>query len=225
MFEGGLTLKRLITFGFFLQPWQTAPYVKNPAIGRFEGTMFDPADWKPRVPTAAFLRARADDSFWAARRVMAFSDEMIRAIVKTGQYTDPQAEQLLADVLIQRRDKIGSRVSERDQPGGQRRARRQRHADVRERRGRGRRRDGSGRRLRRPLGALRQQHGHGHRDRHVDSRRERPHAGPVAAGGAGAYIKVEIRAVQPAHPSWGVPLSAYFRRDGGWRLVGLERMP
>ena len=58
------------------------------------------------MATAAFLRARADDSFWAARRVMAFSDDMIRAIVKTGQYTDPQAEQLLSDVLIQRRDKI-----------------------------------------------------------------------------------------------------------------------
>ena len=35
----------------------------NPAIGRFEGKTFDPAAWKPRVPTAAFLRARADDSF------------------------------------------------------------------------------------------------------------------------------------------------------------------
>ena len=59
---------------------------ENRAIGRFEGTYFDPTEWKPRVATAAFLRARADDSFWAARRVLAFSDEMIRAIVKTGQY-------------------------------------------------------------------------------------------------------------------------------------------
>ena len=35
-------------------------------------------------------------------------------------------------------------------------------------------------------------------DRHVDSHRERPHAGPVTAGGPGSYIKVEIRAVQPS---------------------------
>ena len=41
----------------------------------------------------------------------------------------------------------------------------------------------------------------------------------------GSYIKVEIRAVQPANPSWGAPVDAYFRRDGGWKLVGLERMP
>ena len=39
-----------------------------PSIGRFEGDTFDPAQWKPRVPTAAFLNARADDNFWAARR-------------------------------------------------------------------------------------------------------------------------------------------------------------
>ena len=46
--------------------------------------------------------------FWAARRVMAFSDEMIRAIVKTGEYSDAAAERHLADVLIKRRDKIGA---------------------------------------------------------------------------------------------------------------------
>ena len=107
LFEGDLAWKRLYTLGFFLQPWQTAPYEEHPAIGRFEGKVFDPAGWKPRVPTAAFLRARNDDSFWAARRVMAFSDEMIRALVKTGQYSDPEAEALLAGVLIQRRDAIG----------------------------------------------------------------------------------------------------------------------
>ena len=37
---------------------------------------------------------------------MAFTDEHIRAAVKTGQYTDPAAEKLLSDVLIARRDKI-----------------------------------------------------------------------------------------------------------------------
>ena len=36
----------------------------------------------------------------------------------------------------------------------------------------------------------------------------------------GGYIKVEIRAVQPAHASWAVPVHAYFRRDGGWKLWG-----
>ena len=33
---------------------------------------------------------------------------MIRAVVKVGSYSDPAAEALLADVLIQRRDKIAA---------------------------------------------------------------------------------------------------------------------
>ena len=59
------------------------------------------------MPTAAYLEMRDDDAFWAAQRVMAFTDELIRAAVKTGQYSDPKAEQHIADVLIKRRDKIG----------------------------------------------------------------------------------------------------------------------
>jgi hypothetical protein len=107
LFDGDPLKKRLVTVGLYLRPWQTANYDDLPAIGRFEAEAFDPTEWKPRVPTAAFVRARPDDNFWAARRVMAFSDDMIRAIVKTGKFSDPAAEKLLADSLIVRRDKIG----------------------------------------------------------------------------------------------------------------------
>ena len=66
-----------------------------------------PEQWRPRVPNPAYVRSRPDDTFWAARKLMAISDELIRAAVKAGQYTDPRAEQFLADALIERRDKIG----------------------------------------------------------------------------------------------------------------------
>src|SRR5690606_946823 len=107
LFQGDLVWKRLVTLGLFIRPWQTVRYAPAPAIGRFEGSVFKPREWRPRVPTAALRHARADDTFWAARRVMAFTDEMIRAIVKTARYSDPAAERLLADVLIERRDRIG----------------------------------------------------------------------------------------------------------------------
>ena len=107
LYDGGATKRRLFTFGLAVSPWQTADYEKYPSIGRFEGEAFDPETWKPRAPTAAYIEMRDDDAFWAARRVMAFSDDLIRAIVKTGEYSDPAAEKYLGDVLIQRRDKIG----------------------------------------------------------------------------------------------------------------------
>jgi hypothetical protein len=35
-----------------------------------------------------------------------------------------------------------------------------------------------------------------------------------------------IRSVGAAHAAWEIPVDAYFqRRDGGWRLVGFERLP
>ena len=54
------------------------------------------------------MELRDDDAFWAARRVAAFTDDLIRAAVHTGEYSDPKAEKYLGDVLIKRRDKIAS---------------------------------------------------------------------------------------------------------------------
>jgi len=226
LYDGGLTMKRLVTFGFFLQPWQTAAYADVPAIGRFESTVFDPLTWKPRVPTAAFLRARDDDSFWAARRVMAFSDEMIRAAVKTGQYSDPQAAQHLGDMLIARRNKIGRAYLNAinpvvnvtlDETGTLAFENAAVSAGVAAAPGGGyviqwaRYDNNTGATT--PIGA---------------STAAATLATPAPAAlpsERGAYVKVEIRAVQPPNPSWGAPVTAYFKRTGGWTLVGLERMP
>ena len=114
LYEGAPMWKRLVSLGFFVRPWQTIPYQELPEVGRFEGDRFDPTAWRPRVPTAALLRADAADTFWAALRVAAFSDELIRAAVKQGQYEDPAAERLLGDVLIKRRDKIARAYLRRD---------------------------------------------------------------------------------------------------------------
>jgi hypothetical protein len=105
-FESEPTKKRFLSFGFALSPWQTAPYTHYTEVGVFEGDRFDPTTWRPQTPTTPYMEMRADDAFWAARRVAAFTDEMIRAAVHVGQFRDPAAEQYLATVLMKRRDKI-----------------------------------------------------------------------------------------------------------------------
>jgi hypothetical protein len=81
-YQGDTTRRRLLSFGFALSPWQTAPYTIYDSVGRFEGDRFDPTMWKPHTATAAYIEMRPDDAFWAARRVMAFTDDGIRAIVR-----------------------------------------------------------------------------------------------------------------------------------------------
>jgi hypothetical protein len=225
LFEKDKTLKRLISFGFYLQPWQTVNYEENRSIGRFEGDQFDPLAWRTRVPAAALLHARDDDTFWAARRVMAFSDDMIRALVKTGKYSDPAAEKLLADVLIKRRDRIGRVYFSRMNPVV--------NLSLD------------------PTGTLRFENAAalaGMLDGPLtyavswaafnnDTGEATPlgqtkgETGQIGAPNglprsAGAYVTADISVVDPPHAPWAKPVRATFWRGGtGWKLVGVDRMP
>jgi hypothetical protein len=227
LYEGDLIWKRLVTLGFYLQPWQTVDYPKNDAIGRFEGVEFEPEDWKPRVPTAAFLRARDDDTFWAARRVIAFSDEMIRAIAKTGQYSNEADARLLADVLIQRRNRIAQRYLPKVNPVVNFAL------------------DASGT-LTFDNAAVQAAVATDPTPGYVVHWASFDNAtGTVTALGSptattnrqakasaalpsspGAFVRVQISAASSEHPSWAVPVDVYFRRGAsGWQLVGVERLP
>jgi len=227
IFEGDKTMKRLETLNFYLQPWQTVCYTEYKSIGRFEGDYFKPEEWKPRIPTAAMLNARADDNFWAARRVMAFTNEMIRAIVKMGQYSDPAAEKHLADTLIKRRDKIGRAYLPAVNP----------LVDFQL--------DSSGALTFENAAvkagfAAAPKGGYLVRWFRFDNRNgaAAPIGSPSVAPALkfqapaglptadGEFVKIEASSVEPVNNSWTVPVQVYFRRvSGGWKLVGLERMP
>ena len=227
LYEGDLIWKRIVTMGLYLKPWQTIPYTEHPAIGRFEGEYFEPQKWKPRVPTGAFLRARPDDDFWAARRVVAFSDEMIRAIAATGHYTDEAASRLLADVLIQRRDRIANVYLNAVNPVvnpalDERGTLTFDNAAV--------------------AAGVNSEPASGyivHWAAFDNATGEtKPIGGPTATttrstaapaplpSTAGAFVRVQISSAIKERPSWAVPVEAYFRRTAtGWQLVGIERLP
>jgi len=97
--------KQLVTLGFYLPRWMRSNYPKFTGVGLFDAWSFDPVSWKSNYPNPAFLNMDRMDAFWAAKQVAAFTDEEIRAIVKTGEYSDPRAAAWVADCLIQRRDK------------------------------------------------------------------------------------------------------------------------
>ncbi len=106
MVEAAPIVKAGLTLGIWDRPWRHVKYPDYPAIGRFEADFFQPQLWKPEYPNPAFERMQLEDAFWATRTVMRFTDEMIRAIVDTGQISDPEASDYLVQTLIKRRDKI-----------------------------------------------------------------------------------------------------------------------
>ena len=224
LFEGDLLWKRLVSLGFLIPPWQTVPYKERPAIGRFEGTHFDPLEWRPRVPTAALRHAQPDDLFWAARRVMAFSNEMITALAKSGMYSDPAEALHLAEVLIQRRNKIGAAylnsmsplVDFSLSPAG-------RLSFVNAAVAAGVATD--------PKGGYRASwarydNATGELTAIGDARTfsggfvDTPERLPQAEG---SFVCVRVTPLEPPHESWR-QVRAYFRRTtNGWKLVGLDR--
>jgi hypothetical protein len=223
--EFGPALKALPAFGLYIRPWMTIDYPELRGIGRFEGRRFVPEEWRPRVPNPAYVRSRPDDTFWAARKLMGMTDELIRAAVKTGQLTDPAAEQYLVDTLIERRNKIArawlTNVNPIVDPALAvdgtltfRNAAVQ-HAGA-------------------PAPSSYKAVWHQFDNATGDTRRigETDAAGEQLRAPAGlpatpdAFVRVDISATAPAHASWSAPVHAYFRRTGaGWKLVGFDRMP
>ena len=224
LYEQDTMLKRMASFGFYLRPWQTVHYKEYPSIGRFEGDQFNPDEWKSRVPAGAVLRARADDDFWAARRAMAVSDELIRAMVKTGQYSDPKAEEHLGTVLIKRRNKIGQAYLSRVNPlvrfsltpsdvltfenaavkAGVAKAPSSYVATWFE---------------------FNNSNASTHALGETKSSSEQITAPSGLPSNVGSFVQAEVKCLGGPNPSWERPVRVTFRRlERGWKLVGLERM-
>jgi hypothetical protein len=232
--EVGPAKAALPAFGFRIRPWMMIDYPEYRGVGRFEARRFVPDEWRPRVPNPAYVRSRADDTFWAARKLMALPDEAIRAAVRAGHLTDPQAEAFLAQALIERRDKIGGAFLTRVNPISDPALAADgtltfRNAAVQygfalaparyvavwhrfdnetgqtERIGET---EGTSEKIAAPAGALAR----------TTPESTRP--------GGGAFLRVDISAAGGPHASWALPVHAWFRHSAdGWRLVGFDRMP
>ena len=81
--------------------------IAYPELGYFDNSQFDPGAWKTQLPYEVFDRLTASDAFWAAKIMMALTDEEIRAVVETGQFSASENAKILSDILIARRDLVG----------------------------------------------------------------------------------------------------------------------
>ncbi len=81
--------------------------IAYPALGYFDNSQFDPEEWKTQMPYEVFDRLTLGDAFWATKILMAFSDEEIRSVVETAEFSDPENARILSEILIARRDIVG----------------------------------------------------------------------------------------------------------------------
>jgi hypothetical protein len=106
LLQPGAAGMQVLGLGVYTPAWmrQSSPHLKG--LGNFEAVSFDPAKWKTDYPNPAFVLMDRDDAFWAAKQVARFSDAEIRAIVSTGEYSDPRTADWITATLIERRNRI-----------------------------------------------------------------------------------------------------------------------
>jgi hypothetical protein len=219
--------KQMIGFGFVFPKWHTTKFYEAPSIGRLplDNTSFDPDSWKPRVPNRAFLHARADDKFWAAQRLVALTTDILRAAVAAGDFRDPASEAFLVKALAERRDAVARTYLTAINPIADPAIAADgtltfRNAAV----------DADFARAPEGYRAIwsRFDNATGASERIGESSAQTTSVAAPAGlpGTPGSFIKVELASIGASQASWEKPVDAYFRLgDGGWRLVGFERMP
>jgi hypothetical protein len=156
---------------------------------------------------------------------MAFTDDLIRAVVHSGQYSNPAAERYLADVLIKRRDAIGRAYLTAVNPVVSPRL------DVTASLTFENAAVAAG--FAAPPTAYRAtwsqfDNATGATSRIAETRSATTtmSASRDLPSALGSFVEIDIAAESADHPTWQQPVRTHFRRDaGGWKLVGLERLP
>jgi hypothetical protein len=214
--------KRILALGFSIPEWRRLDFFESASIGRLprDHSTWNPAAWAAHIPNAAFRHLRPDDTFWAARKLTAITDDMIEAAVAEGQFGDPPSEEFLAKAISQRRARILQTYLPAVNPvvnpaigsSGLRFANAAVDAGVS-----------------RPPGSYRAVWSRFDNNTGQTSEIAITEGAnsplPVPTLPAGGFVKVEIGAVGgPA--AWTTPVTVYFRKKGpDWALVGLERLP
>ncbi len=228
-FETGLepageVLKRALTFGLIIPKWRRSPFFESPAVGRLprDHSSWNPDKWQPHVSNSAFRHVRADDKFWAARKLTCITEDIVRAAVAEGQFGDPASGEVLIKMIMGRRAKILAAYLPAVNPivdpalGAQGQLT-FRNAAV-------------------DAGVAGPPAGY----RAAWSTFDNATGATMAIAETQAagttltapklpetgFLKVEVSAIGTSFKSWEVPVTLYFRHGAGaWKLVGLERLP
>jgi hypothetical protein len=198
---------------------------KYPAAGRYQAHSFDPETWVGDYPNPAFVRMTDRDGFWAAKLIMSFAPEELRAIVATAQYSDPATEDYVYETLLARQRMCGKAFLNRLNPLDGFRATRNslRAENLSEKYG---------------LGASGAKYSvwwfFFDNEKDVKSYQNDPveYSRPVFPIPEGYesllrpdfLLGAEIRGVHPEHPEWNRFVRVFIRPEkGGLRVIGIDR--
>jgi hypothetical protein len=93
----------LLTLGLVERRWERRAPPRIRGVGAFEAALFDPDGWVPETPAYLPFRTADDrDKLWAAKILIRFTREQLRAVVETARLSDPRATDFIVETLIMR---------------------------------------------------------------------------------------------------------------------------
>ncbi len=97
----------LMSFGLWVRDWEDQKRTPWKSVDYFGGAEFDPRKWRERYPYTPFQYTDRNDDYWAAKIIMRFDRDLLRAVVAKGELSEPAAADFLVETLLARRDEIG----------------------------------------------------------------------------------------------------------------------
>jgi len=95
-------LLTLPTFGLWVRPWEDIEQPAVPEVGLYTAEGYRPELYTPSFPYYPFYEADRFDSFWAAKILIRFTPEQIRAVVDEARYSEARSAEHMARTLIER---------------------------------------------------------------------------------------------------------------------------
>ncbi len=219
--------RNALGFGFHVPTYRKVEFTDDkefPGIGRFESKWFVPEEWKNDYPNPAFVRMTERDAFWAAKLIMSFTEEELRAITKTGKFKTEKEEDYFVNTLVIRQRKSGGFGLNRVNPLDEFRLENGvlSFTNLSQKYGLG----ASGSTYRAQWGVLDNATGN-HRDvgQPVSATNSRFQLPRMDLSGAGdPYMTVAIRTDHADHPNWKKMVRVYLRpQSGNFEIVGIDR--
>jgi hypothetical protein len=116
-FDFGGIARSLLSLGLADEPWYGRHEPGLRGVGMYETKLYDPGSWKSSSPWyVPIYVADRIDKFWAAKIIMRFTADQIRAVVDSARLSDPKSATWLTEALIERQRATGRYWFERVNP-------------------------------------------------------------------------------------------------------------
>jgi hypothetical protein len=106
----------LVTLGVLPRPWRDPKPSPAPALGFFTADVFQPDNFRTAYPFGPYARVTEADAAWGARILARITPAMIVALIESAHLPDKVTERELAIALLGRRDKLLRRYLSRLSP-------------------------------------------------------------------------------------------------------------